>query len=103
MAAFDEQNIVGQLGGLFHGKGAWLMSLTLVIGFAFAVTGFYAAWKFATVDELTSIVRWGGLVWLGIFATSISQLWSWMRMETNRTIREVKRLELQIALMQRNA
>ncbi|MHA1127823.1 MAG: DUF6768 family protein [Alphaproteobacteria bacterium] len=100
MDSFDEQGIFGQLGGLFHGKSAWLTVLTLVIGFAFAIMGMFAAWKFAIAEEVISMLRWGGLAWLGLFSISLIKLWSWMRMETNRTLREIKRLELQIAMMQ---
>lgn len=103
MDSFDEQGIFGQLGTLFQGKSAWLMMLTFVIGFAFAMVGIFAAWKFAITEELIPMLRWGGLAWLGLFSISLIKLWSWMRMETNRTLREIKRLELQIAMMQSKA
>ena len=66
----------------------------------FVIICIFAAWKFATVDEVTSILRWGGLAWFGMTVQMMTKIWSWMRMETNRVLREVKRVELQIARMQ---
>ncbi len=100
MDQFGEQGIFGQLGGLFKGKLAWLSMVTFVAGIVMFSIGVYAAWQFATVGEVVSMLKWGGIAWFGMMAMIMIKLWSWMRMETNRTLREIKRLELQIARMQ---
>ena len=99
MAHFEEQGLLGQLGSLFQGKLAWLSILTFVVGLVAFVIGAYAAWKFSTAGDVISMLKWGGIAWLGIMSLIMIKLWSWMRMETNRTLREIKRLELQIARM----
>ena len=102
MDQFGEQGIFGQLGSLFQGKLAWLSMVTLVAGTIMFVIGIYATWQFATVDDVPTMLRWGGIAWFGLMAMSMIKVWSWMRMEANRTLREVKRLELQIARMRNN-
>ncbi len=101
MANFDEQGLLGQLGGLFKGKLAWLSILTIIIGTVLTFVAVYAMWKFVTVDDVPSMMRWGGLAWITGTSQMMIKLWSWMRMESNRVIREVKRLELQIARLSR--
>lgn len=102
MAHFDEQGLFGQLGGLFQGKLAWLSMVTMVAGLVMFAIGVYAAWQFATAGDVATMLRWGGIAWFGMMSVIMIKLWSWMRMETNRTLREIKRLELQIARMQTN-
>jgi len=100
MAHFEEQGLLDQLGGLFKGKLAWLSVLTIIIGTILTIIAVYAIWKFVTANDVASMIRWGGLAWIAGTSQMMIKLWSWMRMETNRTLREVKRLELQIACMQ---
>ena len=100
MAQFGEQGLMGQLGSMFQGKLAWLSAVTFIVGLALFAVGVYAAIQFATVGEIMPMLRWGGIAWFGFIGMMMIKIWSWMRMETNRTLREIKRLELQIAHMQ---
>lgn len=100
MEHFGEQDIFGQLGGLFSGKLAWLSAVTLIAGFGMFVLGVYAVWNFINAPDIPGMLRWGGMAWFGFIGLMMIKIWSWMRMETNRILREVKRLELQIARMQ---
>lgn len=100
MEPFEQLGLLGQFTSIFQGSQGWFTLTTLVIGSIMAIIGLYSAVKFATVEDLSSMIRWGGLAWLGLFSISLIKIWSWMRMETNRTLREIKRLELQIAMMQ---
>jgi hypothetical protein len=97
LAELEEQGLFGQLGGLFKGKLAWFSVVLIVVGILLTIGGVYAAWKFITGDEIQSMLRWGALAWILFSSQMMIKLWSWMRMETNRSIRETKRLELQIA------
>ncbi len=99
MAHFDEQGLLGQLGGLFKGKLAWLSITTIFIGTIMTIIAVYAVWKFIIADDVPSMLRWAGLAWFAATFQMMIKLWSWMRMETNRTLRAVKRLELQIIRM----
>lgn len=98
---FGEQGLFGQLGGLFTGKLGWLSVATFVIGTIAVVIGLWAAWKFVQADDAATMLRWAALAWAGFMTNIMIKLWSWMRMESNRVLREVKRLELQIARQKR--
>lgn len=94
---FGEQGLFGQLGGLFQGKLVWLSMVTFVVATVMFAIGAWAAWNFYQEDSVVAMLKWAGLAWFGLTAQIMIKLWSWMRMESNRVIREVKRLELQIA------
>ena len=100
MGRFGEQGLFGQLGGLFQGKLGWLSVVTVVVATVMFVIGAWAAWKFYMADDVVVMLKWAGLAWLGLTTQIMIKIWSWMRMETNRLLREVKRLELQIARSQ---
>ncbi|NNC38243.1 MAG: hypothetical protein EX271_00265 [Acidimicrobiales bacterium] len=97
LADLEEQGLFAQLGGLFKGKLAWLGVVTIIFGTIAAFTGFYAAWQFIIADDIQSMLRWAALAWALLQANMMIKIWSWMRMETNRSLRETKRLELQVA------
>ncbi len=97
MAHFGEQGLFGQVGGLFSGKLAWLSMVTFVFALAAFAVGVYAAWKFTTSNDPVTMLRWGALAWCGLMSVIMIKLWSWMRMESNRVIRDIKRVELQVA------
>jgi len=99
MAHLEEQGLLDQLGGLFKGKLAWLSILTFFIGTVLTIIAAYAIWKFLKTDDLPAMFRWGGLAWIAGTSLMMIKIWSWMRMETNRSLREIKRLELQIVRM----
>jgi len=94
---FGEQGIFGQVGSLFQGKLGWISMITFVVATVMFAIGAWAAWKFYMADDVIAMLKWGGLAWIGFMAQIMIKLWSWMRMESNRVLREVKRLELQIA------
>lgn len=97
MEDLQEQGLLGQFGGLFKGKMAWISVVTMAAGLVMAVIGLYSAWKFATVGDMHSALLWGGLAWVGLMTQTVIKIWTWMRMETNRSLREIKRVELQLA------
>ena len=97
LSQYGEQGLFGQLGSLFEGKLGWFTAVTFVIGTIAVVVGVWAAWKAYQAPEALSMLRWLGLAWATFLTQIMLKLWSWMRMETNRTIREIKRLELQVA------
>jgi len=103
MSELEEQGIFGQVGGLFKGKMGRYAIISILIGIAVTFAGLYAAWKFIVATDLSEMLRWAALAWALFQTQMMLKLWSWMRMETNRNIRETKRLELQIArLLARN-
>ena len=44
MTHFEEQGLLGQLGGLFKGKMAWLSIIIIIIGTILTIIAVYAIW-----------------------------------------------------------
>ena len=97
LAEFGEQGLFGQLGGLFQGRLGWLSVVTFVVATVMFAVGVWASINFYLEDDVAAMLKWAGLAWIGLTAQIMIKIWSWMRMETNRVLREVKRLELQLA------
>lgn len=96
-AYFDELGMIGQAKTLFRGKTAWVTLLSLFFGTIINVIFFYAAWKFFTVDDAMVKANWAAIAWFSAIMVAFMKVWFWMRMESNKVIREVKRVELQVA------
>lgn len=99
---FGEQGLFGQLGSLFQGKLSWVSMITFIVATAAFAVGAWAAWKFYAAGDVEAMLKWAGLAWAGLTTQIMIKIWSWMRMESNRVLREIKRVELQLARQQAN-
>ena len=93
----DEQNVLQMLGGVYRGKNSWLMVLTNIVQLVFFALFIYCAIQFFKVEETNDLIKWGigGIVTL--FAQTMLKLFTWMQMDKNAILREIKRLELQVS------
>ena len=94
---FQELGLFGQFKTLFQGPTAWVSTLSLIAGTLVTGLFFYTCWQFFIAEDASERLLWGGgamfiCVWLGFM-----KMWMFMRMEGNRVVREIKRLELQLA------
>lgn len=92
----DEQNVLQMLIGVYSGKNKWLMILMNIVQVAFFVLFIYCAIKFFVVEETNDLIRWGIFGSVALFVQSMLKLFTWMQMDKNAIIREIKRLELQV-------
>lgn len=97
---FGEQGLFGQFFGVYDGKMGGLAILATVITFALLIGAVYCAVKFFSVSSAVEAARWGAGAVMLMVMVGFLKIWFWMRMEANRVLREVKRVELQIARMQ---
>ena len=96
-AELDEQNVLQMLEGVYSGKNKWLMILMNIVQVAFFVLFIYCVIKFFVVEETNDLIRWGIFGSVALFAQSMLKLFTWMQMDKNAIIREIKRLELQVS------
>ena len=94
---FGEQGLLAQAFGVFSGKQGWIALFATVRSFVWFVGAVYCGWKFFNAAEAVMAVRWGAGTIMLMIMVGFLKIWFWMRMESNRVLREVKRLELQIA------
>jgi len=93
----EEPGYFAQAFGLLRGKLAWVMWIAYIVNIIGAGLAIFAAWNmFQTTDPVMTI-RWGiGVVVavnLGLFMKGGLGL----QMQNNRILRELKRVELQLA------
>ena len=97
LAQYGERGMFGEIAGLFTGKfGPWNILTAIMQIFMFA-GALYAGRQFIAVDDVPAMIRWGSLAALLVAAMSTIKLMQWQQVQANRVIREVKRVELQIA------
>ena len=95
----EEQNIFDMVLGLFRGKNKWIMYLMNFMTLVFFGLSMYCAVQFFNTEVTNELIKWGigGLVFL--FGVSMLKIFAWMQMDKNAILREMKRLELQIAAL----
>lgn len=96
---YAEPGYFSQAFGLFRGPLAWVMWLVYLVGGLAFFAGAYAFWRMGTTMEVLAAVKWGvGALFLFQF-TVLAKGFMGNHMEANRTLREIKRLELQVSLL----
>ena len=94
-----EPGYFGQASGLFRGPLAWVMWLVYVVGFVAFLGAAFALWQMVAAAEVLSAVKWGVGALLLFQFTMLAKGFMGSHMEANRVMRELKRVELQVALL----
>lgn len=81
----------------FRGHTRWLNAMAFVFAFALLAVGVVCGWQFATQADLRSMQLWGAGTILSFLALGLIKLWFWMEMQKVAIVREIKRVELQVA------
>lgn len=95
-----QQNLPQQLIGLFRGKNSWM---NIVISIMHLVVLGIAAWTFTEMlktEVMGEKLEWMFYTIICFMSMMLFKLWGWNQMDKNMVLREVKRLEYQIALLQ---
>ncbi|MEO6065117.1 MAG: DUF6768 family protein [Lysobacterales bacterium] len=99
LARHGEPGYLAQAFGIFRGPMAWVMwVVNAAAGVAF-VAGLYAIWKMSGTTEAIVAVKWGVGSLLLFQVTTLCKTFMGTHLETNRMLREIKRVELQVALL----
>lgn len=95
----EEKGLLKQWLGLYKGvfKG-WAILMTIV-QLALTVVMFYLGYEFFTGSLSTDLIQMGAAFFIVFFTISMLKLWHWMQMDKNSILREMKRLEFQIAVL----
>lgn len=99
LASHAEPGYLKQAFGIFRGPMAGIMwMVNIASGVAF-LAGVYAMWRvFGTTDALVA-VQWGVSALFLFQVTTLCKTFMANRMEANRLLRELKRVELQVSLL----
>jgi len=95
----DEQNIFEMFGGLFQGKLKWITIMTVVVQFIMFGFAIYFGFRFFNTTDLTELIQFGAGTSLLMMAVGMLKMYHWLEITKNATIREMKRLELQVSIL----
>jgi len=97
--SLDEQNVFQMLGGVFAGKNKWIIIMMNIVSFIALGFFIYCTIQFFNTDITNDLIKWsiGGM--FCVLMISMLKLFVWMQMDKNSIIRELKRLELQVATL----
>lgn len=95
----DEPSIFELLSDVYKGKQKWIAISGTIMTFVFLILLIYCAIEFYNAKEVRDMLLWGAGGFTCLIAQSMLKLWSWMQMDKNHLLREIKRLELQVAML----
>ena len=93
----DRESPIDEVMKTFTGRWAVLNVAAAVVTFVMFAGFVLSVWNLAHATDVREAVLWStGAVLLGRMVAML-KIWFWMEMHRNQVLREVKRLELQIA------
>ncbi len=97
-----EQNLLDMTLGVFQGKNKIIYLLTLIMSFVIFGVFVFCAIKFYNAENTRDMLIYGAIGGWSMMSVGFIKLWHWMQMNNNALLREMKRLELQIAATNSN-
>lgn len=95
----NEEGLFDMVTGIFTGKLRWiiaLMSFINLVAFGFCI---YFVVQFFEATETVEMIKWAFASFICIMLISMLKVFSWMQMNKNALLREIKRLELLISTL----
>ena len=92
-----DQSLRQQVLATFEGQLRWMNAAGWIGGFILFGAGSLMAWWFVYAPTVEDMLRWGAGAALAFAGLALVKVWFWMEMQKNAIMREVKRLELQVA------
>ena len=81
----------------FRNELRWFNTIGWVAGLVlFGVTCVFA-WRFVYAPTIAGMLRWGAAAAVASSGLLLVKVWFWLELQKNAIVREVKRLELQVA------
>jgi len=93
----EEPGFFGMAFGLFSGRLGWVNMVMVAAQALTFVAGAYAAWMFFEAADAVTQLRWGLPSAVLLILSTMIKMSMWPEVHANRLMRELKRIELQIA------
>jgi len=95
----DEENMLQQWFGLYKGNMKGWVFFSTITQFLMVIVGFYCGYKFFTVSDSPELIRWGAGMFFAFIGSGFMKMWHFQQMDKNSILREMKRLEFQVAVL----
>ena len=93
----EEPGYFSQALGLFGGKLGWVMWGMYFVNILGAVVAAWAGWQMFQTSDPAAVMRWGVLVLAALNVGIFMKGGMGVQLQDNRILRELKRVELQLA------
>ena len=97
----QEETLRAQVLETFRGKQRWMTVAVWIEQFVFFGLTVFVAVRFFQAESTRDQIFYATLFLACFWVGTMIKLWYWMLLNKNSVIREVKRLELQVALLDR--
>lgn len=93
----DERSLFGMMMRVFTGGLRYWAAVGMVMTLAFTALTVWSGYEFFVAADAYTRIFWGVLAVIGFQATQALKLWFWMEMNRQATLREIKRVEIEVA------
>jgi len=93
----EQPGILGEALELYKGRYKFISIWITIVMFAFLAATIYCIVEFFRAEEIKDLIVWAGGFFACIIVIMALKIWSWMQMDRNAIMREIKRLELQVS------
>jgi hypothetical protein len=97
LAKFEDESPLHEALGTFSGKWGAMNAFAAIVTFAMFGAGVYCAWTAVNATDVRQTVLWTAGALFAMLAVAMLKMYFWMEINKSVTLREVKRLELQVA------
>jgi 4-amino-4-deoxy-L-arabinose transferase-like glycosyltransferase len=87
----------GEAIGMFRSVRSGYIWTVALAGTAFLALGVYAAWRLMHESEVRAMLGWSLLAIFAMLTLALVKVWFWLEIQRNALVREMKRIELQVA------
>lgn len=97
LARFENEDPIGEVFGTFQGSWGVMNIFAAIVTFALFGVFVYCVMQMFAVVETRDVVLWSVGAVVSMLGVAMLKMYFWMEMNKNVVLREVKRLELQVA------
>ena len=90
-------SLYSDIAATFRGRTRWVNALGWFTAFALFAIAVACGWQFITQTDPRSMQLWGAGTILSFLGLGLIKLWFWMELQKVAIVREIKRVELQLA------
>ncbi|GAB5473062.1 MAG: hypothetical protein Mars2KO_11610 [Maribacter sp.] len=99
----EEKNLLGKLGEVYRSKVGWLAIIMNIMHLLLFGVFVYCLVRFFGTESTNELIKWASAGFLCMIFMGMLKLYVWMQMDKNDILRELKRLELQVATLAQKA
>ncbi|AWZ00981.1 MAG: hypothetical protein NXH87_18230 [Rhodobiaceae bacterium] len=94
-----EQGMFDMIGDSFRSKMRYWVAILWIYSFAAWGGAVWSGFRFFQATDVKEMAFWGGLCVVLVIFVALAKIWYWMEVNKNTVVRELKRVELQIAFL----